>query len=346
VAIVIREADILVDRQMLIGFLYQHLTKQSDDRRFDWLYLHNPHGRARAWIAMDTDTQAVVGVAGAFPRKVYIGRCEELGWVLGDFCMSPRYRSLGPAVQLQRACLAEVNSGKVAFCYDFPSTNMTAIYKRLGIHSFGQMLRLAKPLCIDRKIEGIIKMPLIARVLSTPGNFLLALHDLKPESSGTLTISLYEGNCGKEFSILAQQIGGQYGACVQRSAEYLNWRYLANPLRRYELLTAHRDGSLLAYAVFTHTGKDAMLVDLFGIEELIVLRSLVDRLVVLLRKRGVITLSASMLESHPWVGLLQRSGFRPRETNPVVIYTPGYAPSEVNTFKDVNWFLMQGDRDV
>lgn len=344
-AIVIRKADIYTERQSLINLLYQYLTKQSNEQRFDWLYRDNPHGPARVWVAIDTRDHAIIGMSGAFPRHMYVGEREELGWVLGDFCVNDQYRSLGPALQLQRACLADVDSGAIRFCYDFPSRPMMAIYKRLGINPSGQMFRLAKPLRVDRKVEEIIKIPLLARGISAAGNFFLTLYNRRSRHRGAGTISLHEGTCGEEFSLLARQVAGRYGVCIQRSAEYLNWRYVTNPLRRYELLTVRRNGVLLAYVVFNQNNENAVLVDLFGVEEPETITSLVDGAISLLWKRGVVTVSIPMLESHPWFTLLQQMGFKAREADPVVIYASSNSPLKQSLIEGFSWFLMDGDRD-
>jgi hypothetical protein len=343
--LVVRPANLESDRELLIETHFRYLTSLSDDFRYDWLYRRNPHGEARAWVAIDREHDTVVGAVSAFPRRIYLNGREELGWVLGDFCINDRYRSLGPAVQLQQACLAEVHSGTLAFFYDFPSTSMIAVYKRLRINPFGQMLRLTKPLRVDRKIRKFIKIPMLARGMSAVGNLLLALSDRTPSDHGTLTISLHEGECGEEFSALSEEFARGYGVCIKRSAKYLNWRYLTNPLRRYELLTARCDGTLLAYAVFTHDGEDAMVVDLFGIEEPGIISALVDRLVALLRKRGMITVNTPLLEAHRWVPLLQYLGFRIRESSPVVVYTTSRFPANRSILDNTGWFLLHGDRD-
>ena len=120
---------------------------------------------------------------------------------------------------------------------------------------------------------------------------------------------------------------------------------MANPLVRCEILTAHRYGVLVAYAVFTQSGEDAMVMDLIGVQDLRVISTLVESLIMLLRKRCVITLSAPLFESHPWMALFQRLGFRARETSPVVIYThPGASP-DGSSLQGMDWFFMYGDRD-
>ncbi len=344
-AISIYPADLVADRSLIIQTLRQCLTPSSDACRFDWLYRTNPHGQAQAWLARDMSSGEIVGMAAAFPRRVRIGKCEKIAWVLGDFCIAERYRSLGPALQLQRACLAAFNTDSAAFCYDFPSTSMMAVYRRLGITDFHRMLRFAKPLRIDRKVTTKIKAPLVARELTAVGNLLLGLWDHFHETDATLTIAIHEGPCDAEFSRLAQQVNDRLGVCVQRSADYLNWRYLANPLRRYELLTARRHSELLAYLVLTDDGEDAVVADLFGVEDPAVISRLIEAVVGLLRGSGLMTLSVPLLESHPWIPLLRRLGFRAREACPVVISVPSHATAQHIRPEGLRWYFMHGDRD-
>jgi len=344
--ITVRPADLEIDRELLIHTLFRYLTPLSDDSRFAWLYRNSPHGPARAWIASRTDNNHdIIGIASAFPRRIYVNDSVELGWVLGDFCIKDQYRSLGPALQLQRACLTEVDSGGMTFCYDFPSTSMMAVYKWLGIPPFGKMLRLAKPLRVDRNIKKIVKVPSLAAGLTAGGNLLLRVRDRRSQGNGALMISFHEGNCGEEFSELARQVRGQYGLCVQRSAEYLNWRYLNNPLCRNKILTVRRDSVLLAYAVFTHSSEDTTIVDLFGVDDPVIIGGLIERVVDLSRKRGLITVNIVMVESHPWVTLLRRLGFMVRESKPVVVYPTVASRSRRSIVDANNWLLMQGDRD-
>ena len=164
-----------MDRGIIIDVLARYLTPVSDDRRFQWLYLNGVHGAPQAWLAVDADGDAIFGAAAAFPRCFYLGNDEMLGWVLGDFCLDPQYRSLGPALQLQRACLGvmEINPG--AFCYDFPSGSMVAVYKRLGFSVTGKMLRLAKLLRVDRKVKEMIENPAARRVVRSVGNTFLKM---------------------------------------------------------------------------------------------------------------------------------------------------------------------------
>ena len=343
-AIVVRPAHLEADRELLLDALSRFLSPLASGPRFDWLYRGCPHGEARAWLATEEKNGQFVGAAAYFPRRMFVEGAEVTACVLGDFCIHPGYRSLGPALQLQRACLRDLKSGRLALAYDFPSTNMTAIYGRMGIASGGEIIRLAKPLRIDRKMTERIKVRPIANGLSQLGNAMLAWRDGAKDTANGCVISLEEGPYGEEFTTLAHQVSSRHGGCVERSADYLNWRYRAHPLRRHEILTARHAGSLLGYAAFVHEGEDTHIVDLFGCEDPEAVSALVSRIVKIARERGAITLSASMLASHPWISLMEHLGFHARESRPVMVCLP-HQPAATDRQIGSNWFLMDGDRE-
>ena len=343
-AIAIRRANLHADRGVLIEALSQSLLPQSDGRRFDWLYRECPHGEARVWIAGDRSSNGILGAAAVFPRRMYVEGKIRVGCVLGDFFIVPHFRSLGPAVLLQRACLEAVGTNGLDVCYDFPAAAMVPVYKRLAIKSQKQFVRLAKPLKVDRTIQARVKTPWLVRGVSALGNQLLDSRDRLRSRPTDCTLSLHSELCGEEFSALARAVSAGYGVCVERSAEYLNWRYLGHFANRYELLTARRADTLVAYAVFTQDADNAEIVDLFGVQEPAVLTAVISGVVALLRQRNVMTVSAPVLASHPHVALFESLGFHARETCPVMVY-PQSGPEAGGLGNGEPWFLMQGDRE-
>jgi hypothetical protein len=343
-AIKIAEADLAAHRAILIETLYRLLTGQSDARRFDWLYRNGFHGEARAWLAIDGHEEAVIGAAAAFPRLFYAGDGEISGWVLGDFCLDAAYRSLGPALHLQRACLGVTESNGGVFCYDFPSANMVAVYKRLGIEPTGRMLRLAKLLRVNRKVRERFTSRVAHHAISAVGNTFLNLATTNLILDPSLKLSIHEGQCGEEFSILAEEQRGRLGLCIQRSAEYLNWRYVNNPLATYKFITARRRGKLKGYAVWTRAGEDASVVDVFGENDPAMVKGLLSEVIGRLTKSGVMTLSVWLNESHPWLSWCSEMGFRVRDSAPMVCI-PARSLTKTVELPSNRWFLMQGDRD-
>ncbi len=340
----VRRADLELDREPIIDALSRFLTPASTAARYDWLYRSCPYGEARAWVAVDTRTHAIIGVAGAFPRRLRGGdRAILAAWVLGDFCLDPRYRSLGPALQLQRACLDAANEEEVDLCYDFPSAEMLAVYRRLGITANHRVVRMARPLRVERKLGELTGWAGAAKLIGPIGNRLLSLFYRQAGRDNGLRVEAQVGEFGEEFTALDGRLAAQAGVRAVRSAAYLNWRYLHNPLYRYDIVTVRRDGDLLGCGVFLRRDGDSMLVDLFGVADERVLGAIVGWGVDLLTARNVQTLSVALTESHPWLPILSNQGFTPREPSPLMIYAPQQGSG--GDAQQFRWCLMHGDRD-
>jgi hypothetical protein len=85
-----------------------------------------------------------------------------------------------------------------------------------------------------------------------------------------------------------------------------------------------------------------MLMDLFSVQDRQVISTLVESLIKLLRKRCVITFSAPLLESHPWMALFQRLGSSLRKEPGGDLYPPALRRT---VLQGMDWFFMYGDRD-
>jgi hypothetical protein len=339
----IGQADLARDGDQIAKVVTDYLNPCADRRRFEWLYTGNPNGEAKVWLARDVDNK-LVATAAAFPRRIYVGGNRYPAWVLGDFWVENSHRSLGPALQLQKRCLADLKTTGAALCYDFPNRNMLAIYRRLGLTASVEMIRFAKLLRVDRQVGRFIKSEILVRAVSAPLNKVLSVYGQKSFRSRELSFLLHEGMCREDFSRLAENIGSSLGACIDRSSEYLNWRYRMSPLYPYEIITAYRADVLVGYCVFYQSGQDGTIVDLFGYKEDAIVAGLIGAVENLLRARGVAVLSVPAAERHPFVPLLHTLGFAPRERTPVVsiISEPSLNLAGLN---DKNWLLMAGDRD-
>ncbi len=336
-AVYVREASLIRDQGILTGLARAYLDGDADEGRFRWLYQENPFGPARAWIACEKPDKAV-GMAAVFPRRMYCNGVVVSGCVLGDLCISREYRSLGPALQLQRACLACARSGEFALAYDFPSTTMLGIYQHLGVRPLWKSVRRVKVLRAD-KIARILPAPVFSRPVATAVNFALALRDHTSAGPLGLDLCLEDEPCTSEYSELADRVGSSLGICTVRSAEYLNWRYRQHPRVRYEFLTARRGKELLAYCTFTLSAENATIAELFGNMNDQVVVSLLQKLVALLRARGVATVSVPVLSGDPRTRLLRKLGFWAREAVPVM----GFGHEA--TISGARMLLMHGDRE-
>ena len=296
-------------------------------------------------MAEDSSTLEIAGASAVFPRSLYVNGQKTMGFVLGDFCIHPEYRTLGPAVQLQRACLEQMSSEIRRFGYDLPGAGMLAVHRRLGTTPQSHLVRMAKPLRVNRKVAERVRNEGLANGLSSIGNQVLKWRDAVRSHSKKYEIAWNEGPFGEEFSKLAAEVANNPGITTSRTADYLNWRYMAHPIRRFEVLTAREAGVLGGYLVLTRDADDACIVDLFGKESLELLSSLVGHAVEFLRGLNVMTVNAHVLATHPWMRLFARLGFEARDSCPVVFYASDPAVACGGTSPATTWFLMDGDRE-
>jgi len=334
----IRQANLGDDHGILTSLAQQYLSRHADENRFRWLYRENPFGEAQAWIACD-DKDEAVGMAAVFPRQMYREGTVVSGCVLGDLCVSPKYRSVGVALQLQRSCLARARSGEFAIAYDFPSNTMLGIYRYLGISPSSKFVRWVKPLRIDHKIERIFPGRTLSRPIAATVNLGLALTERASHTPPGVHFRLAEGPCTPEYSELADRVGSSSGICTVRNSNYLTWRYWQHPSVKYEFLVARRHDELLAYCVFTTADEDAIIAELFGSMDDQVLCSLLQELGRLLRTRGVASVSMPILEEDPRSHVLRKLGFWTREAAPVI----GFARESMVPGSEM--LLMHGDRE-
>lgn len=260
----VEPVDFATERDDVLAVLQANLPAVPHERRFKWLYRANPDGAAWSWLARE-ETGIPVGVTSVFPHAMWIGgqlrRCGQVG----DFAVSAAFRSLGPAVQLQRATLEPVNQGELAFCYDCPphAAGM-ATFRRLGLQPCVAIYRYALPLRVDARLRR--KLGFEPLGLGAAGNLLLRVYTNKSGTAQGLEIAEHSGPFGEEFSVLDDSLRQENVIRSRRSAAHLNWRYREDPLNIYRVLTVRRHGELIAYLVFSATAERLVIVDVFGME--------------------------------------------------------------------------------
>jgi len=163
--------------------------------------------------------------------------------------------------------------------------------------------------------------------------------------AATVVTGLLEGPCGPEFSDLASKVSADYGTCLRRSAEYLNWRYGANPIQPHDLVTVHQEGRLAAWAALTQDAGVGGLVDVFGVPDPELIATAVQAAVAVLGRRGCATVNVSLLDDHPWIELFRGLGFSPRESSPVILHPLPASGLSGPALTAGPVFLMPGDQD-
>ena len=335
-SIAIRLADPEADRAELLFLLQENLPALPHARRYDWLYRNNPDGPARSWFAVDQDTRRAVGVTSVFPRAVWVNGRADLCGQVGDFAISAAYRSLGPAVLIQRATFQPVDEGKLCFSYDCPPHEAgMSTFRRIGLEPNCALHRYALPLRLDehlRKRLGFSSPPLAA-----VGNGLWRLWRGGGRIPKGLEIAVHSGRFSEEFTHFDELLPVTGTVRGRRAAAQLNWRYLDDPLNTYAVLTARRGGELLGFVVFQQLERKIIIVDLAARNLASVAIALLDTVT---RQYGSScdTVDACISSDSDLAAPLLQAGFRARS---VVAQVVAYASprTEMSVFlkTDAHW---------
>jgi hypothetical protein len=339
----IRNADIAREKAQLTELLHRHLNPLTDERRFEWLFLNGPAGPAEIWVATSDDTGEIIGSGAALPRRMFRRGEEVTGCVFADFWIDPGHRVLGPAVKLQRACLGAVDSGRFALAIDFPRQSMAAVYKRLNVPTAHAVVRMTRPLRLNRQLSQRLGNARAADLAARLANAVLRTRDAVLLRPRRFDVSLSPVDFGDEFTQLARALAGARELWVARTAEYLNWRFRDHFHLRFELLTARQHARLAGYAVLLERETSIDVVDLSWGTDRALLNDLLARTVQVARERDKDAVNVPMIDTAPAFADLANAGFHPRERQPFIVYEGSGRTSGVDVQSRSDWLFTAGD---
>jgi hypothetical protein len=337
----IRPASLAHDQQQLIDLLERNISGKQMGH-FEWRHQANPAGPGWSWIIYEREKQTAVAMASVFPRNMLLAGKPLLCGQVGEFVVDAPYRSLGPAVLLQRATFEPVNAGKLAFCYDCPPHDKgMSTFMRLGMRANTEVGRYALPLRSEEFLEkrlgdGFWTKPVVSAV-----NSALRLRIPRRRAHG-LEVTKFDQVFDEEFSHLDRRVSSSGVIRASRHAEDLNWRYRKNPNLKFRVLVARRAGELLGFLSYILFGQRASIVDVFGCELADVGIVLLEAFIAACRTENLICLEAYCSEGSELRPLFMKAGFRLRERAArVVAYAKPDDPVGKMLDSNLRWAFSQ-----
>jgi hypothetical protein len=338
-ALTVREVDLDRELRLLSSIFNANFQIKGDDARVRWLYKENPDGQAIAWFVLDDRTGEVVGCTSVFPRRLRVRGSSRpvVGWNCGDFCIVPRYRSLGAAVKLRQAARDAVDAGASPFLYAHPNDRMLQIHLRVGHQPLGRMVRYARPLrprtgwrVADALVAGALRV-------AGPGTRVRSRHEAEAVNGAGI---------GAELDELYDRVAPQVGTSLVRDATYVRWRFLQNPAKSDEVLLTRLGGRLTGYLVFAMRQEGALIKDWLAADEAArdrLFAACVDEAY----RRGARSVSVVALETHPDIPRLGKYGFvRRPDSYTAVTYVGASFPGRSDVTAAEAWYMTAGDRDI
>jgi len=338
----LRQASPSEEENDLIAILERNLTRVKMRSDFRWR-LGNPAGKGWWWVIYERGHQSVHAMTSVFPRPMYIDRKLRMCGQVGNFVVDAAYRSLGPAVMLQRATFQTVDSGALSLCYDCPPHDQgMSTFMRLGLVPSCELIRYALVLRGEEVVQKKLgkswwTKPLISGV----NTFLRTRRASKRFAS--LEISCHDARFGDEYNHLDKTVSSTGIVRTSRSAELLNWRYRDRPECRTDILVARRQGELIAFLAMSEYDNNGhrrvSICDLFGHElehtGLALLEVAADRC----RQSNVVCLEGNCAKESIVESIFKAAGFRARERSAHLV---AYAQSGLLN-ANISWPVGQAE---
>lgn len=280
-----------------------------------WKFLTNPDGSGRMFIVEDSDN-AVVGIRGDIPRRFTSAKTGIFLTYQGvDLLVDAGHREKGLYSKLREFAWSNLDLPKVSF----PSRHVLGIILRHGFRIIAPAEKWVFPGSSEESTSG--KVHRLFSSLVAMGKKLYALLWLGPHPNDLRMEPVARFN--RDFDIDPAFIHGV------RSAEYLNWRFIDNPMYDYSVFEFFEGDQSIGYCVYSFVRSKTEIYDFIATRRQ---RSCLRLLVEHCHALGITGLGFK------GIGLkLGRFGFlrrRDRDT----YYTGHEAP-------EGDWMLTTADRD-
>jgi GNAT superfamily N-acetyltransferase len=227
--------------------------------RWDWQYRQNPNAtEPHIWIARDDGR--IVGQYATMPVRLRVNGEEiDASWGM-DVMVAPERQRQGLGEVLfntwDRHTGASLGMGL--------SISSHKLFRKLKWPDVGPVPCLVKPISARAFRKDGWPAPVNA-LLSLMVRPLLAFSRSRDSiDAGVRPIRDFD----ERFTDLWERVAPKFTFAVRRDAAYLQWKYIALPHIRYQIIAVDRGATIGGYAVFRHVdesrGRVTALVDLFA----------------------------------------------------------------------------------
>jgi GNAT superfamily N-acetyltransferase len=218
------------DRKRVLAILREYFTVEQDfaedvEARYRWLYLDNPHGVARSYVAVTPDEGRVIGITSLFPRIVQVGTRRTMGAVGGDAFVLPPFRRRGVARALHRLALQSFDQ-QLSFMFGPPEPHNLLALLQAGARVVGSVRRYRRPFSLAGfGRAGLLLAPAsrVSHRLLAPARSPWTIAPLGPDPDSRVDVV---------WSQVAAVVARDHLVVPVRDAAFYAWRFGLCPANR------------------------------------------------------------------------------------------------------------------
>lgn len=210
----------------LLHVLWVFSSEEEYERHFDWKYLQVNFNFPHAFVAVDKQTNKVIGFRGFFIQEYFINNNTYKAAVISDACVNPNYRRKGILSKMTMFSfkyLKEQNAIDFYLVLSNPGIASTAAYIKLDFQPINTKSELYKIL-------------------------------LKSKASNK-----YEYQVSNVLSINQLMLKNNSNIKINNTEEYLKWRY-RNPSTKYEYIYVYEKGEIVAFMSYYYISGNRIYI--------------------------------------------------------------------------------------
>jgi len=207
---------------------------------FDWQYRDNPEGKAIVLLAQDDSNGSIIGTNTLIPIRLIVDQQEILSSLACNVQIHPDYQKKGIFSKLLSSMPSTALKNNISSLFAIPNDNSFKSFIKTGSIEVIQLPLLGRPI----KFSHYFKFPL-NKILYIFDNFWKK----KPFEND---VELFDGNFD-DFEKLAKKKSETISIIQSRKKEFLKWRYLNHPTRKYQIYVLKINNELKGYIIIkTH----------------------------------------------------------------------------------------------
>lgn len=336
----------------------------AEPRYLEWQYDQNPSGQA--YELNTKDPTRITGHCAIIPLRYKIGAEVRMGSAAVNVMTHPDVRGRGIFIILHKEvfdlCQQGGNSFTFGFSNEFSHKNCL---RHLGYQELGRFPLWILPFNLSLIVK--MRRPPQSRLMRAAAwsanpfwHIYRAISSVRRRAR-SLAVERVDAFT-EEFDRFWQNVEAGYTNILIRDRDYLDWRFIRHPTRKYTVFVARSarpDKTIRGYLVARMTEVEGvpcgMIVDILAAptpEGNKAAAAMIAAFNAHARAQGAALGLCLMLRQHPVVQALRRNGyficpkpFRPREF-PILLHwnSPGPAPADL--FDLNKWYLTMGDYDA
>lgn len=326
-------------------------TKEAVSKRIKWAYNDNICGTGKMWVVKETKTNKIIGCCALIPRFFFINGQKVLAALIADTAIKPKYRTLGPALKLHREILNDTKEFSMILA--FPDKIVEGILKVVGFKKAMTLVHVVKILKSDVWLDIKVNNKMIRKILMPLSKILdfgLKFIDFKVNENNKYAANFLD-NFDHRFDKLCRMFRLQYDFMVEKNVDYLSWKFINSPFRKYNIFAVENKKSdeIIGFFVFFMKESSIFVEDFLWIESEIDFRVFVLLFTKAIRKKKFKSISFYVTENSLIHKNLRKSLFfrsKIKSDQNVFYYTKNEKVRADLSKVLKNSFLTMGDRDI